>query len=78
MLTFQERVSQELAEVRKRVKPFNSWHEAFAILLEEVEEFKEEVWKKSHKRNRDNALKELVQIAGIAQRAAEDLMLTSA
>jgi NTP pyrophosphatase (non-canonical NTP hydrolase) len=52
-----------------------SWHEAYGLILEEVDEFWDEVKKKSHKRPRMDALKELVQIAALCERAALDLAL---
>ena len=55
--------------------PQNSAHESYAVLLEEVEEFWEEVRKKREDRDREAMLKELVQIAAMSQRAAEDLGL---
>lgn len=70
---FQSLVKTELAKVRKRHKPFNSVHEGFGVLLEEVDELWEEVRKKRSKRDRANMLRELIQIASVAQRFAEDL-----
>jgi hypothetical protein len=68
-------VASELAAARKGHGPINSLHEGFAVLLEEVDEFKEEVWKKRSKRNLRKALAELVQVAAMAQRCAEDVLL---
>ncbi len=52
--------------------PLHSLHEAYAVLLEEVDEFKEQVWKQTAARDRQAVLLELVQIAAIAMRTALD------
>lgn len=53
--------------------PFNSAHEGFAVLLEEVEELKAEVFK----RNRDESamFKEAVQVAAMAHRFIQDCII---
>ena len=53
---------------------FNSAHEAYGVILEEVDEFWEEVKKKRKLRNTDNMRRELVQIAAMSLKAA--LVLT--
>lgn len=75
MKTFAQLVAEEVARARATHAPMHSAHEAFAVILEEVEEFKEEVWKKQAQRDPYRLLSELVQIAAMAQRAAEDLSL---
>ncbi|MFO1458255.1 MAG: hypothetical protein U1G08_02530 [Verrucomicrobiota bacterium] len=52
----------------------NSAHEGYAVLLEEVDEFWEEVRKKRHDRSQVLMVEELVQVATVAQRIAEDLL----
>lgn len=71
---FKSMMAAEVGRLRGK-KPVGSFHEAFALILEEVEEFKEETWKKAKARNHANALLELAQIAAICQVAAEDLKL---
>lgn len=44
-------------------KGFASVFEAWAIVKEELDEFKDWVWKKPHKRNPQEMLRELVQVA---------------
>lgn len=56
-------------------KKIHSYHEAWGKIQEEVNEFAAEVAKKEGKRDGQNALHELVQIAANAMRAAEDLGL---
>ena len=66
----------ELSEARaKHPGRFNSAHEAYAVILEELDEFKAEVWKRGGRRNRGNMRRELIQVAAMAIRAIEDLDL---
>lgn len=68
-------VSAELARAREHHKPLNSAHEAYAVILEELDEFKIEVWKKSRERDLTAMRSELIQLAAMAVRAVEDLDL---
>lgn len=52
---------------------YHSDHEAFAVLLEEVEEIKAWVWKKRAERDRAAMVKELVQIAAVCTKWATQL-----
>lgn len=72
---FQELVKGELANARLHHQPMNSLHEGFAVLLEEMDEFKAEVWKRPGQRSEKRLLEELVQVAAMAQRIAEDCEL---
>ncbi len=72
------RVAEELQIARNMHKPMNSAHEAYAVILEELDEFWEEVKKKRELRDNTNMAKELIQIAAMAIRAASDLKLTEA
>lgn len=74
-MSFKKLVKKELAKVREGHGPIASAHEGFAVLLEEVEEFKDEVWLKRSLRSKERMLAELVQVAVVAQRTAEDLGL---
>lgn len=73
--TFAQLMDEETTRVRSRKAPVKSWHEGYGLIAEEFDEFWDEVKKKSEKRDRDNALKELVQIAALCQRIAIDLAL---
>ena len=75
MSRFRELVENEMRRCRRNNKICKSWHEVWGIMQEEVDEFIDEVKKKSAKRDRLNALRELVQIASICERAAYDLAL---
>lgn len=78
-MTFAKLVEDELARARAHReggahKPMNSAHEGYAVLLEEVDELWEEVRKKTTERSNERMLEELVQIAAMAQRFAEDVI----
>lgn len=50
-----------------------SAHEAYAVILEELEEFKAEVFKKARERDEAGMIAELVQIAAMCAKAAISL-----
>jgi len=70
---FPELVKIELACARASHGPQASLHEAYAVILEEVDELWDEVKKKRQNRSQGKILGELIQIAAMCQRAAEDL-----
>lgn len=72
---FLDDVDKEVRRATELHGPFNSAHEAYAIILEELDEFKAQVWKKPANRDPGNMREELVQIAAMATRAAMDLSL---
>jgi NTP pyrophosphatase (non-canonical NTP hydrolase) len=75
MPAFQQWVEQELKKARsKHPTAQTTLHEGYAVLQEEVDE----VWDlvKSQKPSRDSLLKELIQVAAMAQRFAEDQLLS--
>lgn len=74
-INFQKLVSEELMRARKNHGPQHSYHEGYAILLEELDELWDEVKKKSNNRNHLDTLKELVQISSCAQKMAEDIVI---
>ena len=51
--TFLRQVEQELNRARHTHPPLHSLHEAYAVLLEEVEEFKGQVWQQAAARTPD-------------------------
>lgn len=76
--TVQEILREVGAELMKATSchgSFASAHEGYAVILEELDEVKAEVWKKSTERNRDNMRKELTQVAAMAVRMILDLDL---
>lgn len=71
-------VAAELSAAReKHPGKQHSLHEGYAVLLEEVDEFWDEVKKKSSERSPSAILVELIQISAMAQRTAEDVVLGS-
>ncbi len=76
MNTFQEDVRVELMTARLRYRPMASAHEGWAVLREEVDELWDEVKKKPSQRNVQDMYEELVQVAAMAQRMAEDICLS--
>lgn len=75
-IPFVDRVAVEIAKARAKHPPINSLHEGYAVLLEEVDEFWEIVKMQSKDRDRAALRNELVQIAAMAQRIAEDCDVT--
>jgi len=67
-------VATEVHEASEKHKAYNSVHEAYGVLMEEVEEFWEEVKKKSENRSKDNMRKELLQVAAVCLRTIHDLL----
>lgn len=74
-LSWRKFVEDEIAAAREKHAPYNSAHEAYAVILEELDEFWDEVKKKREKRDPVLMFRELVQIAATAERAAYDLGL---
>ena len=70
--TFARLVKDELERARMNHAPMNSLHEGYAVLLEEVDEFWDEV--KLRKPMLGRTLSELIQVAAMAQKIAEDLL----
>lgn len=70
--SFLKQVEHELSRARRKHPPLHSLHEAYAVLLEEVDEFKAQVWQQAAARDRQAMLLELVQIAAMAMRTALD------
>jgi len=88
MSDFREDVDTELAQARSKYRPMASAHEGWAVLREEVEEaliemklavdrkLWEEVKKKPADRKGCDMYNELVQVAAMARRMAEDIVLS--
>lgn len=74
---FARRQREELAQARrKHPDPVLSLHEGYAILAEEVDELWDLVRQRTQRRSGAAVLEELVQVAAMAQRIAEDLGYT--
>ncbi len=68
-------MQQELARAERLHPPYNSYHEAYAVILEELDEFWDIVRMKTEARNPKDARDELIQIAVTAWRTSRDLKL---
>jgi hypothetical protein len=64
-------VSAELARASELHPRFHSAHEGYAVILEEMDELKAEVWKRHH--DKDLMRKEAVQVAAMAMRFLTDV-----
>lgn len=73
MQQFPNLVAAELKKARAKHRGIQSRHEGYAVLLEEVDELWEEI--KAQDVNQDKLGKELVQVAAMCQRFAEDCYL---
>ena len=75
-MTFPDMVEAELASARvKYHRVQHSAHEGFALLYSEVDDLWEEVRAKQSPINHAAMLRELVQVAAMAQRMAEDVVM---
>ena len=70
----QDLVAVELLNATQTFKAFNSCHEGLAVIWEEFEELKIEVFKKQP--DNEKLLKEAVQVAAMAERFILDLIET--
>lgn len=68
-------LAEELKRARALHSPLNSSHEAYSVILEELDEFWVEVKKKRANRDKGLMFKELIQVAAMAVRATSDLEL---
>ena len=73
--SFGELAREELASARMKHGPIQSIHEGYALILEELDEVWDEVKKKTKERDIDNLCKELIQVAAMCQKMAEDVVM---
>ena len=75
MSKFAKLVKEELKRARaKHPEPLNSVHESYAVIMEELDEFWDEAKGQNTTRSNSVMLAELVQVAAMCQRAAEDVL----
>jgi len=77
-MTFRQLVTMELTNARKLHGPIRSRHEGYAVILEEVRELEEVVFRRKENITTAHLVEELTQVAAMAQRMAEDLNLVPA
>lgn len=70
-----EDVLEEVGRARQLHKDYHSAHEAYGVILEEVDEFWDEVKLKQARRDPARMRSELIQVAATAVRAVSDLRL---
>jgi len=68
-------IGNELIRAREKNGAFNSAHEGYAVILEELDELWEEVRKKRRDRDTNKMIEECTQIAAMAVRFIEDICL---
>jgi NTP pyrophosphatase (non-canonical NTP hydrolase) len=66
-------IEAEVSFAREKFPPFNTAHEGYAVLLEEVDELWEHVKVKQGRRDVDKMRREAVQVAAMALRFALDI-----
>ncbi|MFN9303394.1 MAG: hypothetical protein ACK6DA_11525 [Candidatus Kapaibacterium sp.] len=71
-MDFRKHVDEQLEKNRHK-KKITSVHEGYGLLIEEVDEFFDEVKKKTSVRFREDVVKELAQIAAMCERIYNDL-----
>ncbi|MDA8178332.1 MAG: hypothetical protein M0T69_02160 [Deltaproteobacteria bacterium] len=68
-------IIREFAQATSMNGAFHSAHEGLAVILEELDELKEEVWKKARNRDPDAMIKEAKQVGAMAMRFLVDVAL---
>ena len=66
-------VQHEVERATAKHAPMHSLHEAYAVILEEVDELWDEVKKRAEQRSSEHVREELTQIAAMAVRALIDI-----
>lgn len=75
MTPFATAVQAECDRASELYGPMANMYEALGVILEEIDEFKAEVWKKKSERSHVNMGRELVQIGAMLQRTVENLSI---
>lgn len=68
-----EKIYEELITAMENHNPMNSAHEGYAVIAEEFDELKEEIWKNSRKRDYVAMQAEAVQVGAMAARLIVDI-----
>lgn len=66
-------VGHEVLRAQDKYPPFNSAHEGYAVLLEEVDELWQEVKRKQSERDPNAMMTEAIQVAAMAARFAIEI-----
>lgn len=68
-----EEIDDEIHRAKEHGVEFASLHEAWAVIMEEVDEVKEITWMKKKNRNEEQLKHELVQVAAMAIKALHSM-----
>ena len=68
-----EAITREINRATDMHGPINGLHEGYAIILEEFEEFWDEVKKKQKERHQADWVKELIEVAAMCVRTIQDV-----
>jgi NTP pyrophosphatase (non-canonical NTP hydrolase) len=68
-------VRMEVLSAQEKFPEFNSAHEGFSVLYEEVDELWDHVKVKQGRRNSEEMMKEAIQVAAMAVRFAHDICI---
>lgn len=68
-----DQIRKEVASAEMKWPPMNSAHEAYAVLLEEVDELKAHVWTNQKRRDIEAMREEAIQVAAMAVRFIRDV-----
>ncbi len=71
-MLFANAVEKEIERARESFPPMSSWHEGYAVILEELDEYFFLV--KTKGSTTTEMVLELIQVAAMCQRTAEDVM----
>lgn len=74
MSTWDDEVAEELVAARRAFPALHSCHEAYAVLVEEIREVEAIVFTNHRQRDPVALHRELVQVAAMARRFAEDVV----
>jgi hypothetical protein len=66
-------IGREVQQAESKWPPMNSAHEAYAVLLEEVDELKGHVWTNQKRRDIASMRDEAIQVAAMAVRFIRDI-----
>lgn len=66
-------IRQEYSRATSKFSPFHSGHEGLAVIMEEFDELKAEVYKKPDKISKELLRKEAIQVAAMAIRFITDI-----
>ena len=76
LIQISDAIREECCQAMESHGRHNSFHESYAVILEELDEFWDIVKQRREKRDTTAARKELIQVAAMCMRAIHDLGLS--